>query len=108
MSHEPIDARDLDRLVREHLPAAARFATRLTGGPDLAEDLVLEALLRVARSYRTFRGESTFRTWLFQIIINVFRDLPPPVAQRRCNFESSPAVGDTTSSALIAEETSVL
>ena len=64
----------LDRLVREQLPAALRFAVRLTGNLDVAEDVVQEALLRVARSWNTFRGESQFRTWLFRIVINVVRD----------------------------------
>jgi RNA polymerase sigma-70 factor (ECF subfamily) len=64
----------LDRLVLDHLPAALRFATRLTGDPDRAEDLVQEALLRVVRRWTTFRGEAAFRTWFFRIVINVFRD----------------------------------
>src|SRR5579862_3665171 len=65
---------DLDRLVTEHLGSALRFATRLTGRVDAAEDIVQEALLRVARSWKSFRGQAEFRTWLFRIVINVFRD----------------------------------
>ena len=68
------DTSDLDRLVLDHLPAALRFAVRLTGDPDAAEDLVQEALVRVAERWTTFRGDATFRTWLFRILINVFRD----------------------------------
>lgn len=63
-----------DRLVAEHLPAALRFAIRLSGRTDLAEEIVQEAMLRAARSWQTFRGESQFRTWLFRIVVNVFRD----------------------------------
>jgi RNA polymerase sigma-70 factor (ECF subfamily) len=64
----------LDQLVLEHLPAALRFATRLTGDPHRGEELVQEALLRVVRRFATFRGDAGFRTWLFRILINVFRD----------------------------------
>lgn len=64
----------LDRLVVEHLPAAVRFAVRLTGNLDEAEDVVQDALLRAARGWSGFRGEATFRTWLFQIVVNAFRD----------------------------------
>lgn len=64
----------LDRLVAEHLPQALGFATRLCGDPDRAEEIVQEALLRVVRSWQSFRGEAAFRTWLFRIVINVFRD----------------------------------
>ena len=68
------DRPTLDRLVREHLPAALRFVTRLTGDLDAAEEVVQEALLRVARGWQNYRGESEFRTWLFRIVINAFRD----------------------------------
>lgn len=64
----------LDRLVVEHLPAALRFAVRLTGDVHEAEDVVQDALLRAARGWSGFRGEATFRTWLFQIVVNAFRD----------------------------------
>ncbi|HVU86841.1 MAG TPA: sigma-70 family RNA polymerase sigma factor [Pirellulales bacterium] len=68
------DFAELDRLVLEHLPAALRFATRMTGDRDAAEDLVQDALLRIARSWQTFRGSATFRTWFYRVLINVFRD----------------------------------
>jgi RNA polymerase sigma-70 factor, ECF subfamily len=64
----------LDRLVRENLPATLRFATRLAGDIESGEELVQEALLRAVRRWGTFRGEAEFRTWLFRIVINVFRD----------------------------------
>jgi RNA polymerase sigma-70 factor (ECF subfamily) len=68
------DRSSLDRLVRENLPAALRFATRLTGNLDAAEDVVGEALLRAARGWKSFRGEAQFRTWLFRIVINAWHD----------------------------------
>ena len=68
------DLGKLDQLVLDHLPAALRFATRLTGDVDTGEELVQEALLRAVRRWTTFRGEAEFRTWLFRIIINVSRD----------------------------------
>lgn len=63
-----------DRLVSASLPAALRFAVRLTGKPDLAEEIVQEAMLRATRSWQTYRGDSHFNTWLFGIIVNVNRD----------------------------------
>jgi RNA polymerase sigma-70 factor (ECF subfamily) len=68
------DRDSFDRLMREHLRAAQRFATRLTGEPHEAEEVVQDALLRVARSWRTFRGESSFRTWLLRIVIHAAHD----------------------------------
>ncbi|MBX3439082.1 MAG: RNA polymerase sigma factor [Planctomycetaceae bacterium] len=108
MSHEPIDADDLDRLVREHLVAAVRFATRLTGCPDAAEEVVQEALLRVARHFRRFRGKSSFRTWFFQIVVNVFRDRPVSRTESHEVVEVSAIDGDSATAMLMAEETSAL
>src|SRR4051794_26771466 len=68
------DRHTFDRLVLEHLTTAHRFAIRLTGDPDEAEELVQEALGRAAGAWRTFAGRSTFRTWLLQIVVNAFRD----------------------------------
>jgi len=69
-----VDRTTFDRLVLDHLPAAHRFAIRLTGDTDAAEEVVQDALLRASRGWRTFRGESAFRTWLFQVVVNSFRD----------------------------------
>ena len=65
-----------DQLVLEHLSAAHRFAVRLTGEPDEAEEVVQDALTRAAHGWRTYtgRGGATFRTWLFQVVVNAFRD----------------------------------
>src|SRR3972149_10531428 len=71
---QPIDRSTLDRLVVEHLPVALRFALRLTGNADTAEDVVQESLCRVLRSWRSYRGEAAFGTWMLQIVVNVDRD----------------------------------
>ena len=69
-----IDRHTFDQLVSSHLPAAMRFAVRLCGDVHSAEDLVQEALYRAARAWQSFRGQAAFKTWLFQIVVNVFRD----------------------------------
>jgi RNA polymerase sigma-70 factor (ECF subfamily) len=70
----PLDKQSLDQLVVEHLAVMMRLATRLTGSVDRAEDLTQETLLRIARSWSSFRGEADFRTWAFRIVINVLRE----------------------------------
>jgi RNA polymerase sigma-70 factor (ECF subfamily) len=72
-----VDRRTFDRLVLEHLPAMHRFAIRLTGDLDRAEEVVQESLLRATRSWQTYRGEASIRTWLFQVTVNAFRDSAP-------------------------------
>jgi RNA polymerase sigma-70 factor (ECF subfamily) len=69
-----VDRQSFDRLMLEHLPAAGRFAVRLVGDPASAEDVLHDALVRAASAWSGFRGASSFKTWLFQIVVNVFRD----------------------------------
>ena len=69
-----------DRLMLESLPAVQRFAIRLTGDIDLAEEIAQETVVRAARSWKTFHGGAKFQTWLFQIAVNAFRD---HIARRR-------------------------
>ncbi len=38
-----------------------------------AEDLAQEVFIRVFRGLAGFRGDSTFRTWLYRVAVNVFR-----------------------------------
>jgi RNA polymerase sigma-70 factor (ECF subfamily) len=81
----------LEQLVTEALPVALAFAQRLTGDADRAEEVVQEALFRAVRGWRSFRGDCEPRTWLFRIIVNVFRDqigrgsqgLPDEIVDRR-------------------------
>jgi len=70
----PIDRHTVDQLVVENLPAALRFAGLLTNNPDVASEIVQEALCRVLKRWQSFRGEASFRTWLMQIVLNVDRD----------------------------------
>lgn len=73
-THAPLSRQEVDRLVVEHLPQMLGFAQRLAGNAHLAEDLVQEALCRVLKSWKSFRGEAGFSTWMMQIIVNVDRD----------------------------------
>lgn len=69
-----VDRESFDRLLLQHLSAAQRFAIRLTGDTHAAEDLLQDAIVRAVRGCGGFRGQARFTTWLFQIIVNCFRD----------------------------------
>lgn len=55
-----------------HLDAVYRFAIRLSGSADDAEDLVQETFLRAFRSWDQYTRGTNAKSWLFTICRNVF------------------------------------
>ena len=60
------DQRAATALVARHAPSLARFAASF-GVRDDVEELVQDTFVRAFGSIDGFRGESSFRTWLFTI-----------------------------------------
>ncbi len=55
-----------------HLDAVYRFALRLSGSADDAEDLVQETFLRAYKAWGQFERGTRAKSWLFTICRNVF------------------------------------
>lgn len=64
------EAYAFNRLIRRYQDRVFNTCWRLCGQRDDAQDLTQEAFLRAFRNIYTFRGESTFYTWLFRIAVN--------------------------------------
>lgn len=60
------DERAATELVTRHAPALARFAAASGARADI-DELVQDTFVRAFASLDGFRGESSFRTWLFTI-----------------------------------------
>lgn len=60
-----------DAIVRCTYPEMYGFAFRLVGNEHDARDVLQDAYLRAYRSMHTFRGDSSFTTWLYRIVANV-------------------------------------
>ena len=67
------DERAATALVERHAQAIARFVASL-GERDEVEEVVQDTFVRAFGSLDSFRGESTFRTWLLTIARNLLRD----------------------------------
>ncbi len=63
-----------DELVRKYESKIYTVAYRFTGSHADANDLAQETFIRVYQSLGTFRGDSSFATWLYRIAANVCRD----------------------------------
>jgi len=64
------DPRAFTLLVDRHVQPCLRFATRMLGSQHDAEDVTQEALLRAYRALASYDPRSSFRTWLFAILVN--------------------------------------
>ncbi len=68
------DQRAATELVRRHAGPVGRFLYASGAGSSDLDDLVQETLFRAFRALDSWRGESSFRSWLFTIGGNVLRD----------------------------------
>lgn len=67
------DADAFEALVRRYQSRVIGLARSYTRNQSDAEDLAQEVFVRIYRSLGRFRGESSFRTWLYKVALNVTR-----------------------------------
>jgi RNA polymerase sigma-70 factor (ECF subfamily) len=68
------DLRAYERLYALHGARMKNLARNVLGNPIDAEDAVQDTFLKVQRSIASFRGQSTFVTWTYRILINTCYD----------------------------------
>jgi RNA polymerase sigma-70 factor, ECF subfamily len=64
------DARAFEALYRTHLPRVHSLVRRMTAGRD-ADELTQDVFVRLWQKLGTFRGDSSFTTWLHRLAVNV-------------------------------------
>ena len=68
------DLRGYERLYAMHGARMKNLARNVLGSSADAEDAVQETFLKVQRSIASFRGQSSFVTWTYRILINTCYD----------------------------------
>lgn len=71
------------RLVDRYYADCLRYATRMLGDAEEAEDIVQEALVRVFRSLGRYDERDQFRGWLLRILVNRCRTASRKRGRRR-------------------------
>lgn len=60
----------LEQLIGRHQAWIFNIAIRMVHRHEEAEDITQEVLLKVLTNLSTFQGKSSFRTWLYRIVVN--------------------------------------
>ncbi len=87
------DMRAYERLYQLHGARMRNYARNLLGSATDAEDAVQETFLKIQRSISTFRGQSSFVTWAFRILVNTCYDLRRSRARRKENVHDEKEQG---------------
>ena len=66
---------ELERLMEQYGSSLLRMCTLYLKDADLAQDAVQETFIRAYRHLNDYRGESSEKTWLTTIAMNVSRDM---------------------------------
>src|ERR671920_644686 len=76
------------------MPRIFNLARRMAG-PDAAEELTQDVFVRVWQKLASFRGESSFATWLHRLAVNVIIErFPTPGTPRERFLADGEAVLD--------------
>jgi RNA polymerase sigma-70 factor, ECF subfamily len=81
-------------IYNEHSRAIYYLALRFLGDPQKAEDATHDVFLKAFRKMDSFRGESSWRTWLYRITINHCRNLQQSWNDRHMFSNADDAVWD--------------
>ncbi|HEX3030181.1 MAG TPA: sigma-70 family RNA polymerase sigma factor [Clostridia bacterium] len=68
------DVEAFESLVERYQKKVYNIALRITGNSEDAAEIAQEALIRVFRSLKNFKEESSFSTWIFRITTNLCLD----------------------------------
>ena len=68
------DPAAFNRLMEQHERRMYAVALRMCANREDAQDCLQEAMLRVYRAIDSFKGQSTFSTWVYRITMNTCLD----------------------------------
>jgi RNA polymerase sigma-70 factor (ECF subfamily) len=99
------DREAADELVRRYQDRAYSVAFYMSDGDDdEARELVQEAFLKCFRNIGSFRGDSSFYTWFYRILVNTVTDGRRRRQRWRKVFAVLPRRRDEKDEASLAEE----
>lgn len=68
------DSEAFEEIVKQHERKIYNLAYRYTGSSEDALDICQETFIKIYRSIKNFKGESSFSTWIYRVASNVCID----------------------------------
>ena len=65
----------LEVLLKESYPIVFGYLMKLCRNEEIAKDITQDVMVKAIVSFKNFRGNSKFSTWLVSIAINQFKDI---------------------------------
>jgi len=93
------DLRAFEHLYRTHLPRVHSLVRRMAGGRD-TDELTQDVFVRVWQKLSTFRGDSSFSTWLHRLAVNVVIERFRQETARRQRLHDGEEIFETLSAPL--------
>jgi len=81
------DTQAFGELVLAHQTFVYNLALRALGDSNEAQDLAQEAFLRAWQGLPAFRGASSFRTWLYRIVMNLCYNRSPQLKKNLAQLD---------------------
>ncbi|NMA64786.1 MAG: sigma-70 family RNA polymerase sigma factor [Clostridiaceae bacterium] len=67
-------SQEITEIIEQYGDDVYRVAFAILKSKELAEDIFQETFLRVCRSFSSYRGDSSLKTWITSIAVNLCRD----------------------------------
>jgi RNA polymerase sigma-70 factor (ECF subfamily) len=91
-----LEPSEFAKLYTEHSRAIYYLALRLLSDSEKAEDATHDVFLKAFKKMDQFRGESSWRTWLYRIAINHCHNLKQAWHDRHMVSNADDAIWETT------------
>lgn len=81
--------KSLEELIYRHQAWIYNVALRMVFYPQEAEDVTQEILIKIITKLSTFRKESSFRTWVYRIVVNQVLNMKKSIGEQKhaTNFD---------------------
>ena len=68
------DVESFEKLIKQYQKRAFNISYRMLGNVEDAKDVTQDSFIKIYKSIRKFKGQSSFSTWLYKVVTNTCLD----------------------------------